>query len=356
MTIYIIAAVLPFVFDLYFEGKQQDHHLKGRERKRNVILFVILASIPMMVILGLRGFRIGTDTIQYVSHFRKVRRLTLIDAYNYSENEPGIYLLMYLCAQVSTDPTFFLCVQGIIVTVAFIIFVVQNNDGELLTTVFYVTLGSFFFMITGMRQATAIAFCLLAVNSIRKKRLILFALLVFIAFNMHRSSIMFAVLYLIGHRKLTFGNMSVNFIISFLFVIFFNSFQTFFNDALNYSYEMESTGNGGIFLAIVVIMNAIALYMRNEVLKEKPDAIVLYNGSLIALTLWVARLFTRTAERPSYYFLPCTFAVAAMAIQNIKSPQQRILFRIGAFVFSIALMIYRLINSPTLYPFRFYWR
>lgn len=356
MTIYIIAAALPFVLDLIFEGKQQRTELKGRERKKKIRWFIVLACIPMAVILGLRGYRIGTDTIQYVHHFRKVKDLSLSEAYDYSEkSEPGLYLLMYFCSRISTDPSFFLCVDAIIVTTAFAIFAIQNNDGELLTIVFHVTLGSFLFIVTGMRQGLAISFCLLSIEFIRKKKLIPFAILIFLAFYTHRSSIMFVMLYLIGHRKLTFGNMAINLLASFLFVIFFDSFQSFFNDALEYGYDMEETGNGGIFLAIVLGLNFLAFLYKDSVLKEKPDAVVLYNGSLIAAVLWVARLFSRTAERPSYYFLPCTFAIAAMAIQRIKNPQERVLMRFAAFVLSAALLIYRLSSASTLAPFKFYW-
>lgn len=355
MTIYLIAVAIPFILDLIFEGKQLNTELQGHKRKKKIKWYLILACIPMAVILGLRGYRVGNDTIQYVKHFEKICNLSLSEAYEYSENEPGLYLLMYFCSRVSTDPTFFLCIDGLIVTLAFFAFAYQNNDGELLTTVFHVALGAFLFIMTGMRQGLAIGFCLFAVDFARRKKIVPFIILIFLAFSTHRSSIMFVMLYLIGHRQLTFGNMAINFLASFLFITFFDSFQSFFNDALDYSYDMEETGNGGIFLIIVIVLNFVAFLLKDEVLKEKPDALVLYNGSLIAAVLWVARLFTRTAERPSYYFLPCTFAVAAMAIQRIKNAQQRILIRIAAFAFSVALLIYRLGNSPSLNPFYFYW-
>lgn len=356
MTIYIIAAVFPFFFDILFNAKQQEDELTGQERRKRIQWFVIVACIPMALILGLRDYRIGTDTRQYIYHFKNICKLTLKEAYEYSENgEPGLYLLMFFCSKISTDPSFFLSVVGIISTVAFAIFVLQNNDGELMTIFFHVALGSFLFIVTGMRQGLAISLCLLSLDFARKKKLIPFAIFIFLAFVTHRSSIMFAMLYFIGHRKLTWANMAINLAAAFVFINFLDIFQNFFNEALDYGYEIEETGNGGIFLVIVLGLNVFAFLYRESVLEERPDALILYNGSLIAAVLWVARLFTRTAERPSYYFLPCTFAIAAMAIQRIKNPLGRASMRVAGFGLSLVLLIYRLSSATTLAPFKFFW-
>ena len=95
--------------------------------------------------------------------------------------------------------------------------------------------------------------------------------------------------------------------------------------------------------------------LSRQILEERPDALVLYNVSLIAAVLWIARLFTRTAERPSYYFLPATFAVTAIALKKISDPRKRLILKVLVMLLSVLLLVYRLRSAPSLSPFHFYW-
>lgn len=355
MTIYLIAALLPALLELFIDNKYSGNDISAKRRKQKLRPFLWISSLPMFFMLGLRGYRIGTDTIQYVNHFTKVAGMSFSEAWHYSENEPGLYVLMYLCSRVSTDPTFFLCVFALISTVCFCKFAERNGDGELLTVFFHVTLGSFLFIMTGMRQGLAIAFCLLAVDYARRRKLIPFLLAMLPAFLTHRSSIMFLIVYFIAHRKLSFSNFFFLALAATVFIAFLDVFQSWFNSALDYNYDIEETGNGGIFLMIVLLMNALSLMLSRQVLEERPDALVLYNVSLIAAVLWIARLFTRTAERPSYYFLPATFAVTAIALKEIDDPRQRLMLRVIVMLLSVLLLLYRLMKAPSLVPFYFYW-
>lgn len=355
MTIYLIAALLPAFLELFIDNKYSGNDISVKRRKQKLRPFLWISSLPMFFMLGLRGYHIGTDTIQYVNHFTKVAGMSFSEAWHYSENEPGLYVLMHLCARVSTDPTFFLCVFALISTVCFCKFAESNGDGELLTFFFHVTLGSFLFIMTGMRQGLAIAFCLLAVDYARRRKLIPFLLAMLPAFLTHRSSIMFLIVYLIANRKLSFLNFFFLALATTIFITFLDVFQNWFNSALDYNYDIEETGNGGIFLVIVLLMNGFSLILSKRVLTDRPDALVLYNASLIAGVLWVARLFTRTAERPSYYFLPATFAVTAIALKEIDDPRQRLMLRAIVMLLSVLLLLYRLMKAPSLVPFYFYW-
>lgn len=355
MTIYIIAALLPAILDIAFDNKYLGRDISASVRRKKLLPYIVVASMPMFIILGLRGYRVGTDTIQYITHLRRISEMTFYEAWDYSDNEPGLYVLMYLCSRISTDPTFFLCVYALITTFSFIRFVEKNGDGELLTIFFHVTLGSFLFIVTGMRQGLAIAFCLLAVEYSRKRKLLPFLLLMLPAFLTHRSSIMFLIVYFIAHRKLSFSNFFFLALAATVFIAFLDVFQSWFNSALDYNYDIEETGNGGIFLMIVLLMNALSLMLSRQVLEERPDALVLYNVSLIAAVLWIARLFTRTAERPSYYFLPATFAVTAIALKKISDPRKRLILKVLVMLLSVLLLVYRLRSAPSLSPFHFYW-
>lgn len=355
MTIYFLAAVLPLLFELIFEYTSAGS-VATAVRNRRIRICLLLSAIPMFMILGLRGHYVGSDTIQYVMHFQNVRSLSFTQVLDYSgKNEPVLYLLMFFCSKISSNPNFFLSVVALIMTLCFYFFVSRIEDGALLATFFHVALGSFLFMVTGMRQGIAISFCILALDFARNKKLLPFLLILVVAFYTHRSSIMFVVVYFMANRKLTFYNFALLALATLIFIVFLESFQSWFNDAIDYDYDMEATGNGGIFLIIVVLMNILALVMSKQVLEDHPGALVLYNTSHIALILWIARLFTRTAERPSYYFLPATFAVTAIAIHKIKRPHVRLVATLAAAVLSVLLLYHRLSSASSLNQFMFFW-
>lgn len=355
MTIYFIAALLPALFEFIFEYTGSAT-ISPKSRRNRIRIYMLICSIPMFMILGLRAHSIGTDTIQYVAHFRNVSRLSFSEALNYSnKDEPMLYLLMYFTSRISDDPSLFLCLVALIMVLCFFAFVDDSDDGELLATFFHITLGTFFFLITGMRQGLAISFCLFSVRFVKKRKLIPFALLMALSFFTHRSSIMFAVVYFISNCKLSFYNFALLALASLIFIMFIESFQSWFNDAIEYDYDMEATGNGGIFLMVVILMNVLSLTMSKAVLEKYPDTLILYNINFIALVLWIARLFTRTAERPSYYFLPATFVITAISIHEIKRPHVKLMVTLVVACLCCILMYHRLSSAVSMNPFIFFW-
>ena len=79
------------------------------------------------------------------------------------------------------------------------------------------------------------------------------------------------------------------------------------------------------------------------------------NINFITLSLWFLRLYTRIAERPSYYFMFFSCIFYANALNNIMDVKKRKIYKIIIFILTMLLYVYRLnTNFKELIPYEIY--
>ena len=102
-------------------------------------------------------------------------------------------------------------------------------------------------------------------------------------------------------------------------------------------------------------MTAFTIFIVVSNKATSKNAQGLINIGLIATLFWVLRLFTRVAERPSYYFLICVFASFAYSISTLKKQNEKDILKILVVVFALALFVYRLTaNQASFVPYTFF--
>ena len=134
--------------------------------------------------------------------------------------------------------------------------------------------------------------------------------------------------------------------------------QDWFNEQLDYSYAIESTNSGLIFLLVLILLTVFSLimiYNRDGNLNLNKYTVGFININFISLFFWIMRLQTRVAERPSYYFLFFSCALYANALNSVKDDKQKFLYKVIVCGFAMLLFIYRLrANFSTLVPYEFF--
>lgn len=152
-------------------------------------IFLWFSFLWMFMLSGLRDISVGTDTETYITLFK------YIDSYNFSGSryEKGFLYFLKAVHSISQSPSFlFFIVSGICVgTVCLLIY--RYSKSPLLSVLLYITLKYYFFQMTGMRQALAIAFIGLAflnIDKIQTKWSIVKSILfIIIACSIHSMSI-----------------------------------------------------------------------------------------------------------------------------------------------------------------------
>ena len=142
----------------------------------------------------------------------------------------------------------------------------------------------------------------------------------------------------------------------FFSVSYLDVIQEWFNDQLDYNYDIEGNTGGLIFSLFMMVITALTIFLVNVYRKKTSAAVGLINIGVIAAAFWVLRILTRVAERPSYYFLPFSFAALVYAINCIDREDDKLVAKWAIIFLALALYLYRfLTNLSTLVPYSF-WR
>lgn len=331
MLYYLGIAAFELIVYLIYNQAQNDKQRKW--------LF-ILGALGLWLFVGLRSNDTGNDTIGYVESFQRIVNIKwegIIDAYN---RDHGFHYFVKFIRSMTDSVVVFKLVTAFLSLVGVFDLCYRNTKRPVLALYFYVTIGNLFFVMTGMRQAIAMSFCMLAVRYIQKRKIIPFVLLVLIAAQFHHSAYIFLVMYFLGTRRVDALNMLVTIFITIAAYFSYESLLDIANEVLDYNYEVEELSNGGIFFVILLIILVLALITKSNWMKDVKERVVMNTG-VLAGVIWVFRLIGRTAERPSMYFLNAIPVVLSESIDSMENKQDRMLVELGAIALTFAFFAYR---------------
>ena len=317
--------------------------------------FILLAVIPMLSLIAFRSSSMGADTGQYLMNFIDVRDGSFETILDNSRMEDGYLYFVKMVTYITKSPEVFQVIYSSIYAISLIILMKEFEDICFDFLFFYGTLGLYTFMFTGVRQCLAMSMCIIAYKFAVSRKIIWFILFVFLAFNLHRSAILFVVVYFVVRWKIRWYSALVYIIGTYLAIRYIGQIQDFFNEAWDMSYGIEETGNGVIFFLYVLILVSVSIFiMYNTGSMEKNRALI--NLSIITVIFWTLRLFTRVAERPSYYYLFFVCALVPYAINFVKG-KDKIICELLICGTAYLLFVYRLgTNFSSLVPYQSFWR
>ena len=359
MLLYIFVALFPMCAGYLYNlanGKKAAYGLMATEnpKERRKILrtrwiWLAVAAFPMFLLIAIRGYHIGADTSVYWKFFDYVKYASFEQALlinsSGAEFEVGYVIFEKIVSLFTKNAYAYQVIYTRVYYIIIVSFANQLEKENFLFLYFFATLGIYTFMFTGVRQCLAMCICLCSYAAIKKRKLVLFVLCVAIAFFFHKSAILFAVAYFMYNRKISFANAFIYGIIGVFCYLNIETLQEWFDELLEYDYEIESTGNGFIYLALIIaitIFSLVVLKLYKNPSQEYQGAI---NIGIIALVFWILRLVTRVAERPSYYFLFFTMAMLAYALGSIKTKDKGVIVRYGVMVVAMLLYIYRFMTN-----------
>ena len=164
------------------------HPKKNKQRRKT---FLIISFLLLTIVSGFRAYSVGADTRQYVALFKS------IDSIDFSSSrfETGFLIFLKLLYAISNNPTFMLLISSSICIGATCSFIYKHSKEPTLSLLLYVLLKPYFFQMTGMRQALAVAFGLFAFSLIlsapKARSYILGSLLITLAVSFHTMAIVY---------------------------------------------------------------------------------------------------------------------------------------------------------------------
>ena len=181
-----------------------------KERK----IYVTLAFIPYIAVSALRGFRVGTDTIQFTSVFQTIIKAdwNQLHLFRY---EPLFTIFSKLLGYLSEDPHILVFSSSLFMGICAIYATQKLSQNPILSCCLYGLTLIFFINMNVMRQGMASAIILASLPALlhgNRKRFILFAI---IGFLFHYSSIFASCFCYCSYRK-SYGDFDNSFRKNFL--------------------------------------------------------------------------------------------------------------------------------------------
>ncbi len=353
MIYYGIAAISPLVMWFLNSYITKVNQFDDKQKVKLKNFLTVVAILPMFLLFVLRYKYIGADTIGYVRFFQnEIRTLSFGELLNQDimRIEIGYRIYVKLISLFTENYTVFFLINGIVIFGTLLHFAKKYTENPFVFFFLFMTLGTYGFIETGLRQTLAMMVCLWSVDFLKDKKIIRFILLVLLASFFHQSAMIFLLLIPLFLIKRIDWIILTHVVMALVFFVGFGAFQELFNQWLGYNYEIEETGNGGIFLLLVLILFAFSLFMTyNKPPKVEGQSLII-QLSLLTVTFWLLRLISRTAERISYYYIFGLYVYFSQSLSYYKDKLSN-LIKVLLIAACFILFIRRNLNASYL----FFW-
>lgn len=266
--VWYLINIFTFVLAWYWPTSHELETSSNRVRAKRTC---IVGAIGWILLSGLRGFNVGADTAAYAISFEQSVNNSfstlwqnIISEYFYNMDVPGkdfgYYFLEKVFRTFTSSYTLWLLFIAIIFTVPMAVFIYRYSTNACLSWIIYSTLFYSFFAITGHRQTIATAIVVWGgLECIRKRKLILFLLLTFVAYTIHASAICILPFYWLSQIKLTKVKLLGYMFCIICAYIFRYRFLAFLQSIVGYeSYQQYEAAQAGIFVLLLI---SIAIFV-----------------------------------------------------------------------------------------------
>lgn len=360
MLPYII--LFAFISFVYFTISIKTNKKSLTDKNSNDLKkFLYISFFALIIFTGLRALSVGPDTRNYFLHFYRVGN-NIVYALD-QRFERGYTLLVEFVCLFTDNYTVFFTIVAILVNIPIMLYIRKYSSDCFLSLILYITIGSFTFQLTGLRQALAMSICALAITFAIERKLFHFIGFVVLATLFHKSALLFLPVYLLGAKSVK-KKKALLFAIAAAILFLSGEIVIQFATILDYQDYVGDSGveDGGGWTYIAIMGITLLSYLLNKGKKEK----VLEENSansdsfffamvIFALATYLVRYDFRIAERISNYYRMGIIVLLPNTLTKINDPSIRLLAKLACGFLAIALFFYWLMGSKYLYiPFWMY--
>ncbi len=313
MLPYIILILLPIPFVLVSKIKKNNgdtvlrlqliQHENITTDEKNLLLPVFFGCL--FLLLMCRGKTVGNDTQQY-SYLFELHGTSSISMIIREGRDVLFRLLAHFVYRVFGNYQVFLAVIALLEVIPIAYVYLKDRSHSYLKMILFVNMATFCMMFSGIRQAVAISFGVLAYDFITRKKIWGYIICCLISFGFHTSGIVVSLFFLIS--KIKFRKKSVIWaaILTGIVLMFnrqiFNTLMRLYDMVSSREYD-AITSTGAYTSLILFILFAIYSFWisKDEIMDE--DAYVLRSFLVMTVLLQCFAPLHSLAMRVNYYFI-----------------------------------------------------
>lgn len=266
--------------------------------------------------------------------------------------EYGWIVLCKISSLVSNDYHILILFSSLIIVAGYIISIYKFSS-IIWLSVFIFACTTFNQSLFVLRQHVAIAICLLSIPSLLERNLIRFLSIIFIAFSIHWTAIIFIVVYYLYHNKLN-KNFWIKFIIITISIRVLSSFL--FSWLFSYSwYKSYADSEGANFTNFIISCCPLLLFLLsigfNLRVIGKTEKCFLIMSILSVFITFVGVGFSPT-NRLAQYFTVSSIYLIPISITHFRRSEVRVLITMSIVAF-YTLLFFSKSNTTYVQDLRF---
>lgn len=338
---------LVFILILIVGTSQIFNFGRNDSSKRRSLIF---AWIVITIFCGSNdAINFGSDISAYYSHAYRAAQLSLNTYMELNPFEPGFCVYLWSVVHIFKDPQAFLFVQYGIVNGIILCFINKYADNPVYGVIGYVCLGGFGFYFTAMRQAMAMAICMIGLMQMLKGHWIWALLWILVATTFHMTAIVFVPALFIDKLKIKRDNIILTIICCIGVSFSMGPLVDMGNEYMGETYgqsDYQFKSYTGPIISIITLFASLLLIIRNRNhgIKGQYDNVFFY-ATMICLTLYLMRFEVLAIERVAFYFSPIAGIGLSNAVNRYSSSVNNIVVNNLYAVLALILFVERCSNT-----------
>jgi hypothetical protein len=351
------------------------------ERVINKKIYIIFTFIILFFISAFRSKNIGSDTTAYIYLFEYIGTseniFTLSSLFSIndileSRFEIGYIILNKILFNISDHYIILFIVVSFFVLGAWLTFIYRYSNMIWISVFLFINLRFFYFTLSGLRQAIAMAIILISYKFLKERKTTPFVIVILVASLFHLSALIFLIIYPLStmkfNKKLLVYSFLSGITIYIIYEVILRRFLTLFP---KYNMYLDSTYfDGDIKIATILnflivlsifVFGLLITKKRSDGLnsENKKSNIHLMNHIMLMATLFsFVAINANILNRFSSYFFMFTVVYIPLVIGELKKKEVRVLVTytilLIAFLYNVIILYYKP-DWNIIYPYKFIW-
>lgn len=354
---YIVMVGVPATISIYDYAKHRRTSFKA-----------IISSFFLIFLLLLifRADTVGVDVKGYEYLYKYAEKRTFSYAFTNAfsmDYELGFFLLMKLLLFMHADFRVLLIITAVFSIIPlWYLYREEIDNHAFIAIIVFLNIGLFSIYFSALRQIIALSFGVFAYRFTKRKKLLLFLLMVFLAFLFHKSAFILLLMYPIYHVNIKWHYALIGtFVLLPTVYIFrvqiFRFLGNLFSDV--YQSEISLTNAVSIFLLLIIFVVFCFVIPDNSLIDK--DTIGLRNLLVLCAVLQVFAGVHTLAMRMNYYYLLfvpiiLTRCISYTSIKNKRITEVAVLTMITFFTAYYFYGMFFGADALHVYPYIPFWR
>ncbi len=322
MTVYIINIALVLIWGIVLL------HINPTDQKKK--WYCTIVAFQWIAISGLRHWTVGDDTRQYADHFQKGIDTpwdeVLSNFWNYLFNgldvkDPGYFLLQKIFQVFSTDYQIWLIFIAVTFTGLMARWIYKYSSMPDISFLIYSVLFFMFYSLTGLRQTLATALIyFLGYEYAKNKKFVRLVIIAFLAFVLHKSSVVFIIYLLIANINITLPYFVAMMVSSVALAVLGKQLYGPVALFLGFDESQIDYAGGGAetYATILTLLCIVSFCLYPYINKRRRDAKYIYNMLFLTLMSTLLVYQNQSFMRVQQYYSMIIMIVIPEIINTIE--------------------------------------